>query len=159
VEDKPKRELPVLPEQRATAKAEEDRQATIKQKIGNAWTQAKNTIEKNLLTKYSPEDLDVVAEAIVSDRAAPIEAGAEVISTEAGAMPERYKTFVLKNLGFVPNDVAFSEPENERWGTQDVTNQELLEVWAKERLKGVEKGKKTGTIPKIVVGKPVRTTP
>lgn len=155
-EEKPKGRA-VLPEQRQTIKAEEDRQAAIKQRIGSAWTQAKGNIEKNLLSKYSPDDLDVIAEAILEGRSAPIEAGAEVVSTEAGAMPERYATFVLRNIGFTPNDIAFTEPENERWGTQDVTNQELLEVWAKERLKGVEKGKKAGTVPKIVVGKPVRT--
>lgn len=158
VEEKVTEEL-VLPEQRATVQAAKARDEEIKQKIGSAWTQAKGNIEKNILRGYAPGDLDVVAQAIVENKGAPIEAGAKMIETAYGAMPERYKDFVLRRLGLSPFDVAFSEPENQRWGTQDVTNQELLEVWAKERLKGVEGGRKTGTVakPKIVIGKPVRT--
>lgn len=145
VEEKEEEKLfPALPEQRATAKAEEDRQATIKQRIGSAWTQAKNSIEKNLLTKYSPEDLDVVAEAIVANRGAPIEAGAKLETTEFGAIPERYNEFILRNLGFDPYGVAFSEPENERLGTQDVTNKELLREWAESRKEQIDARKKAG---------------
>lgn len=158
VEEETTKEL-VLPEQRATRQATQARDEEIKQKIGSAWTQAKGNIEKNILRGYAPGDLDVVAQAIVENKGAPIEAGAKMVETDYGAMPERYKDFVLRRLGLSPFDVAFSEPENQRWGTQDVTNQELLEVWAKERLKSVEGGRKTGTVakPKIVIGKPVRT--
>jgi hypothetical protein len=144
VEEEKTEIFPALPEQRATAKAEEDRKATIKQRIGSAWTQAKNSIEKNLLTKYSPEDLDVVAEAIVANRGAPIEAGAKLETTEFGAVPERYNEFILRNLGFDPYGVAFSEPENERLGTQDVTNKELLREWAESRKEQIDARKKAG---------------
>jgi hypothetical protein len=135
VEEKVTEEV-LMPEQRASRQAAKSRDEEIKQKIGSAWTQAKNTVERNILRGYAPEDLDVVAQAIVENKGAPIEAGAQLVDTGAGAVPERYKEFVLRKLGLSPFDVAFSEPENERWGTQDVTNQELLEVWAKERLKG-----------------------
>lgn len=139
-------ELPPLPEQRESIKKETERKVSIEQRIGSAWTQAKNTIEKNILKKYSPEDLDLLAEAIVANRAAPLEAGARTIDTGAGAIPERYSEFILRKLGFNPLDVAFSEPENERWGTQDVTNQELLKVWAESRKEDIEARKRSANL-------------
>lgn len=150
----------VVPEQQAVRQTEKVREQEIKQKIGTAWSQAKTNIEGNLLKAYKPDDLDALAKAIVSGSRTPQEALSQLSDEEAARVRNApYRDYLITRLGLDPYATAFSEPENERWGTQDVTNQELLEVWAKDRLKGVEKGKKTGTVPKIVVGKPVRVTP
>jgi hypothetical protein len=150
----------VVPEQQAARQTEKVREQEIKQKIGTAWSQAKTNIEGNLLKAYKPDDLDALAKAIVSGARTPQEALSQLPNEEAARVRNApYRDYLITRLGLDPYATAFSEPENERWGTQDVTNQELLEVWAKDRLKGVEKGKKTGTVPKIVVGKPVRVTP
>jgi hypothetical protein len=150
----------VVPEQQAARQTEKVREQEIKQKIGTAWSQAKTNIEGNLLKAYKPDDLDALAKAIVSGSRTPQEALSQLSDEEAARVRNApYRDYLITRLGLDPYATAFSEPENERWGTQDVTNQELLEVWAKDRLKGVEKGKKTGTVPKIVVGKPVRVTP
>jgi len=150
----------ILPEQQVNRQATKAREQEIKQKIGTVWSQAKTNIENNLLRAYKPEDLDTLAEAIVSGARTPQEALSQLSDEDAAKVRSSpYRDYLITRLGLDPYAKAFSEPENERWGTQDVTNQELLEVWAKERAKGVEKGKKTGTVPKIVIGKPVRVTP
>lgn len=150
----------VVPEQQPARQAEKAREQEIKQKLGTAWSQAKTNIEGNLLKAYKPDDLDTLAKAIVSGARTPQEALSQLSEEDAAKVRNSpYRDYLITRLGLDPYATAFSKPESGWWGTQDVTNQELLEVWAKDRLKGVEKGKKTGTVPKIVIGKPVRVTP
>jgi len=142
VEEKVTEEL-VLPEQRATVQAAKARDKEIKQKVGAAWTQAKGNIERNLLQAYKPEDLDALAKAVVSGARTPQEALSQLSEQQAElAKGQPYRDYVILRLGLNPYATAFTQPENQLWGSDDISNQELLEFWANERLKGVEGDKK-----------------
>jgi len=142
VEEKVTEEL-VLPEQRATVQAAKARDKEIKQKVGAAWTQAKSNIERNLLQAYKPEDLDALAKAVVSGARTPQEALSQLSEQQAElAKGQPYRDYIILRLGLNPYATAFTQPENQLWGSDDISNQELLEFWANERLKGVEGDKK-----------------
>lgn len=160
IEDNPD----IVPEEREKfkAKAEKDKlqaeqEAKISDEIVTEWDKNKLSLQKDLEGEYGKKDLLSVAKGI--QRNAPIQSGERVIPY-VGAVLEK-----VKRTG-----TAFREPQNNRWGTQDIGQDELLRAWAEQYVREHSEGK-DGQIPaqnpqatggqlpassgKIVVGTPV----
>lgn len=121
-----------IPKALATKKAAQDEE----RQINEAWTSAKSDLQKRI-EKIVPNkpfegsnvnQLEAFARAIVNG-----ETTTEISpSGEPVLFPVYYP--VLGNLGLNPDDPAFEEPGNRRTGTQKVSNQQLLQNWAKDFL-------------------------
>lgn len=101
----------------------------IKQEIDTAWTKQKASLAEQIRKVYgdNPEDIILAAQAVLRGEADPEANPAEV---EGGQ--SNYARYLLRRAGHKPDDVAFAEPDNKRWGTQDVKNDELIQAWARD---------------------------
>lgn len=106
----------------------------VANKIARVWTDKKLALTDKIAASYkSPEEILAVAHAI--DANGPITHGGKT---------EPYLSFIADKLGIKSSDTAFDEPDNVRWGTQKVTNRELLKEWAASILKVYKAQKKEG---------------
>ena len=123
------------PEERQKAVQEAEAAAPIKQAIDSAWTQQKAKLAEQIRKVYgdNPEDIVLAAQAVLSGEADPEDTsvGDEQL---AGAPKPSYLQYLLRRIGRKPDEVVFAEPDNKRWGTQDVKNDELLNAWARDVL-------------------------
>ena len=119
--------------------AEAEKQSKEFEEIGKVWFDAQKDLQAKLekavgtgnIGKTNYSKLRRFAEAVVADETTP--------TGELGAggdyrMDVPVGHTVLKKLGLSPTDAAFSEPGNKRLGTQKVTYEQLLKVWAKNYL-------------------------
>ncbi len=177
----PAEDLTQAPEYRAAAKALAERQAeannaqaAIDKEIASAWTEKKNELQTDIEKAYSKKDLLGIASAIARGDISPQTATgdtAKATSYAAYSQPTiSYAEYLLSKLGKDVSSPAFKEPQNKRWGTQDVSQSELLRQWAEQYVREHSEGK-DGQIPaqnpqatggqlpassgKIVVGTPV----
>ena len=149
----PAEDLTQAPEFRAIAKAEAEKQAeankaqeAIDREIASAWTEKKNELQADIEKVYSKKDLLGVASAIYRGdqvppemiepaKRAPNELGfSKIVTSEAGqpGYPS-YENYVLQKLK--RTGTAFKEPQNKRWGTQDISQGELLRIWAEQYVR------------------------
>jgi len=111
--------------------AEQQKKADI---IARAWTDKKLKLTDEIGALYkSPEEILAVANAILSGNPVPVKKRLASGNEVEDLVP--YRLFLAQKLGRKLTDTAFEEPENERWGTQEVTNDELLREWADSILK------------------------
>lgn len=123
----------IVPEERNRIKSEQAKKAKedkeqniIDQEIAAAWSNHKKTLQEELLDQYSKKDLLAVAKGVLSEQSVtnPLDpSGRSLIA---------YPLLVMQKVGRPPNGRTFSEPHNKRWGTQGVTNTELLREWAEQ---------------------------
>ena len=133
----------VMLKKQAVQQTEKDKaQAVIDNEIASAWTKQKSAVQKDIEKQYSKKDLLSVAKGILRGAAAP---GATPLTVE-GEPTENYLSYLLKRIGRVGGDPAFTEPQNKRWGTQVVTNTELLREWA-EQYAAENGGQKAASVP------------
>jgi hypothetical protein len=133
----------VMLKKQAVQQTEKDKaQAVIDNEIASAWTKQKSAVQKDIEKQYSKKDLLSVAKGILRGAAAP---GATPLTAE-GEPTENYLSYLLKKIGRVGGDPAFTEPQNKRWGTQVVTNTELLREWA-EQYAAENGGQKAASVP------------
>lgn len=141
------------PEHRAAAKAQVDKeievkkaQAAVDNEIASAWTEHKNTLQKEIEKKYSQKDLLGIASAILRGDPSPqIDTGGQ--SYETGGYQPSYAEYLLNKLGKDSSSSAFTEPQNNRWGTNEVSNDELLHEWAMQYQKEHAAKSKSGSSP------------
>jgi len=132
IEDNPD----IVPEEREQFKAQAEQariqaeqEDKISREITAEWDKNKSSIQKGLEGIYGKKDLLSVAKGI--QRSA-------TIRSEEGPIP--YIETVLKKINpDSPKDflskTAFKEPQNRRWGTQDVSQGELLRAWAEQYVR------------------------
>lgn len=145
--------IPTIQERRIAE--EQAKKAPIIDEIGKQWTEQKNGFEALLEQKggyKSPQDKLVLAADIARGER---DENGESLSRDKPLVQER----VLKQLGVSAAAKAFDELGNQRWGTQEVSYDELAKNWAEDYLrrngygpdgnplpaidKAVEEGKKT----------------
>lgn len=138
----------LLPEEKVVLKnqaaqqTEKDRaQAIIDNEIASAWSKQKSDVQKDIEKQYSKKDLLAAAKGILRGALAP---GATQLVE--GEPAEDYLNYLLRKIGRKANDPAFTEPQNKRWGTQVVTNMELLQAWA-EQYAAENGGQKAASAP------------
>lgn len=131
-------DVPTPEEAQATFQAKKQEEEAVGQ-IARVWTEAKKNLGSELLQKYPDKDEEYGNPAVLL--ASAILAGKTVkVQTpigRAGNMVEElvpYPIYALEQIGKRLEAPAFKEPGNERWGTQDVTNAEVLEAWATDFL-------------------------
>ena len=171
----PAEDLTQAPEYRAAAKALAERQAeasnaqaAIDKEIASAWTEKKNELQADIEKAYSKKDLLGIASAIDRGDISPQTATgntANATSYAAYSQPTiSYAEYLLSKLGKDVSSPAFKEPQNKRWGTQDVSQSELLRQWAKQYVREnsgqtasqVTGGQVPATSGKIVIGTPIK---
>ena len=142
----PAEDLTQAPEYRAAAKALAERQAeankaqeAIDKEIASAWTEKKNELQADIEKAYSKKDLLGIASAIdrgdISPQASTGNA-ANATSYAAYSQPTiSYAEYLLSKLGKDVSSSAFKEPQNKRWGTQDISQSELLRAWAEQYVR------------------------
>jgi len=147
----------IVPEEREQFKAEAEKakiqaeqEAKVSSEITTEWDKNKSIIQKGLESIYGKKDLLSVAKGI--QRSA-------TIRSEEGPIP--YIETVLKKINpDSPKDflskTAFKEPQNKRWGTQDVSQSELLQAWAEQYVRE-NSGGQSGQAVKPVAGSGSRT--
>lgn len=107
--------------------------------IDKEWTQAKLNLGSKLLEKYPNRDEEygnpavLLASSILNGKTAKVQ---KPIGRAGNTVEELvpYTIYALQQIGARPDEVAFQEPGNARWGSQKVSNQEVLEAWAKDFL-------------------------
>jgi hypothetical protein len=179
VQAAPAEDLTQAPEYRAAAKALAERQAeankaqeAIDNEIASAWTEKKNELQADIEKAYSKKDLLGIASAIYRGDISPQTATrntANATSYAAYSQPTvSYAEYILSKLGKDVSSPAFKEPQNKRWGTQDVSQSELLRQWAEQYVRENSGGQETaqtsqvtgGQTPansgKIVIGTPIK---
>jgi len=110
-------------------KAQAEQDAKISREITAEWDKNKSLLQKDLENVYGKKDLLSVAKGIQKNT---------TIRSEEGVVP--YNETVLKKINrgsineFQPK-TAFKEPQNKRWGTQDVSQGELLRAWAEQYVR------------------------
>jgi hypothetical protein len=124
-------------------------QAVIDNEIASAWSKQKSALQKDIEKQYSKKDLLAAAKGILRGALAP---GAT--SLVEGEQAEDYLSYLLRKLGRGAGDPAFTEPQNKRWGTQVVTNSELLQAWA-EQYAAENGGQKTSSVPTSDTSEPL----
>lgn len=146
----------LLPEEKVVLKnqaaqqAEKDRaQAIIDNEIASAWSKQKSDVQKDIEKQYSKKDLLAAAKGILRGALAP---GATQLVE--GEPAEDYLNYLLRKIGRKANDPAFTEPQNKRWGTQVVTNMELLQAWA-EQYAAENGGQKAASAPTSDTSEPL----
>ena len=142
----PAEDLTQAPEYRAAAKALAERQAeannaqaAIDKEIASAWTEKKNELQTDIEKAYSKKDLLGIASAIARGDISPQTSTgdtAKATSYAAYSQPTiSYAEYLLSKLGKDVSSPAFKEPQNKRWGTQDVSQSELLRQWAEQYVR------------------------
>ncbi len=142
----PAEDLTQAPEYRAAAKALAERQAeankaqeAIDREIASAWTEKKNELQADIEKAYSKKDLLGIASAIYRGDISPqtpTRNAANATSYAAYSQPAvSYAEYLLSKLGKDVSSPAFKEPQNKRWGTQDVSQSELLRQWAEQYVR------------------------
>lgn len=107
--------------------------------IDAAWTNEKLKLGSDILKQYPNKDEPygnpavLAARAILAQKMATVKKKVGFAGNEIEDLVP-YPVMVLQKIGRKPGDVAFKEPQNKRWGTQDVRNTELLEAWARDFL-------------------------
>lgn len=146
----------LLPEEKTALKnqaaqqTEKDRaQAIIDNEIASAWSKQKSDVQKDIEKQYSKKDLLAAAKGILRGALAP---GATQLVE--GEPAEDYLNYLLRKIGRKANDPAFTEPQNKRWGTQVVTNMELLQAWA-EQYAAENGGQKASSMPTSDTSEPL----
>lgn len=120
--------------QQTVAKEEQEKAASpVQEEIARTWTQQKNDLQKELEKRY-PNKLDLLlaARAVAADAMEETDTPIEEAKGRRWDPGQRvpYDVYLLNKIGRNSVMPAFKEPGNERWGTQDVTNQELIREWA-----------------------------
>lgn len=142
----PAEDLTQAPEYRAAAKALAERQAeannaqaAIDKEIASAWTEKKKELQADIEKAYSKKDLLGIASAIARGDISPQTVTgdtAKATSYAAYSQPTiSYAEYLLSKLGKDVSSPAFKEPQNKRWGTQDVSQSELLRQWAEQYIR------------------------
>ena len=177
----PAEDLTQAPEFRAAAKAQVERQAesnkaqaAIDKEVASAWTEKKKELQADIEKAYSQKDLLGIASAIYRGDTSPqiatgYEDAAKGAASYAGyrAPVVSYAEYLLSKLGKDVSSSAFKEPQNKRWGTQDVSQSELLQAWAEQYVREnseqtatqntqVTGGQVPATSGKIVIGTPIK---
>lgn len=139
----PAEDLTQAPEFRAAAKAQAERQAevnkaqeAIDREIASAWTEKKNELQADIEKAYSKKDLLGIASAIDRGDTIPeemVKRGEKVVDEFGRAELPSYESYLLQKLK--RSGTAFREPQNKRWGTQDVSQSELLRLWAQQYVR------------------------
>lgn len=139
----PVEDLTQSPEFRAAAKAQAERQAevnkaqeAIDREIASAWTEKKNELQADIEKAYSKKDLLGIASAIDRGDTIPeemVKRGEKVVDEFGRAELPSYESYLLQKLK--RSGTAFKEPQNKRWGTQDVSQSELLRLWAQQYVR------------------------
>lgn len=149
----PAEDLTQAPELRAIAKAQAERQAeaektqaAIDKEIASAWTEKKNELQADIEKAYSKKDLLGIASAIDRGDQVPPEMlePAKRVANELGFSKTvtnelgqsgypSYENYVLQKLKRA--GTAFKEPQNNRWGTQAISQGELLRAWAQQYVR------------------------
>jgi hypothetical protein len=147
----PAEDLTQAPEIRAAAKAQADRQAevnkaqeAIDREIASAWTEKKNELQADIEKAYSKKDLLGIASAIDRGDTIPeemVKQGEKIVDEFGRAELPSYESYLLQKLKRA--GTAFREPQNKRWGTQDVSQNELLRLWAEQYVRE-HSGKQSG---------------
>jgi hypothetical protein len=115
--------------------------------VARAWTDKKLELTDKIASVYkTPEEILAVAHAI--DANGPITSNGKTVP---------YLGYIADKIGVKSSATAFEEPENKRWGTQKVTNNELLKVWAKSILKAY-KAQQEASTPQKSSDKGVKVT-
>lgn len=145
----------IVPEERSRLRQEQavkdkeiKEQEAIDLEISKAWTNQKKIIQEELLDFYPKKDLIAVAKGVLSEKSVlnPVDvSGRSLIS---------YPLLVLQKIQRPPNTSTFKEPQNKRWGTQNVTNTELLREWAEQYL-AENGGQKAASVPTSTTSEPL----
>jgi hypothetical protein len=150
-----------IQEQQAVQAQRESGQRKREDTIARAWTDKKLKLTDEIGALYkSPEEILAVANAILSGNPVPVKTKLASGNEVEDLVP--YRLFLAQKLGRKLTDTAFEEPENERWGTQEVTNDELLREWAESILKAHKAlnaepaGQQAPASGKFSVGAPVK---
>lgn len=124
------------PEQKVVESGFSKIRETEQRDIDEAWSEARKPIVKRISEVYKDiNDWPGVAAGILrGDEMAPTDEEAIITDDFGRVVNTPYDLIILKKLGLDPNAPAFSEPHNRRWGTQEVTNRELLKYVAKDIL-------------------------
>ena len=159
----PAEDLTQAPEHRAIAKAQAEKQAeankaqaAIDREVASAWTEKKKELQADIEKAYSQKDLLGIASAIYRGDQIPPEmidpakrvanelGFSKIVTNELGqpGYPS-YENYVLQKLKRA--GTAFKEPQNNRWGTQDVSQGELLRAWAEQYVRE-HSGRQAGQI-------------
>jgi hypothetical protein len=139
----PVEDLTQAPEHRAIAKSQAEKQAeankaqaAIDREVASAWTEKKKELQADIEKAYSQKDLLGIASAIYRGDQIPLEMAdpSKIVTDELGqtTLPA-YEGYVLQKLKRA--GTAFKEPQNNRWGTQDVSQGELLRAWAEQYVR------------------------
>lgn len=159
----PAEDLTQAPEFRAIAKAQAEKQAeankaqeAVDREIASAWTEKKKELQTDIEKAYSQKDLLGIASAIYRGDQVPPEMiePAKRVANELGfsktvtnelGQPSypSYENYVLQKLK--RTGTAFKEPQNNRWGTQDISQGELLRAWAEQYVRE-HSGRQAGQI-------------
>ena len=142
----PAEDLTQAPEFRAAAKALAERQAeanktqeAIDKEIASAWTEKKNELQADIEKAYSKKDLLGIASAIYRGDISPQTATGNIANATSYAAYNQptisYAEYLLSKLGKDVSSSAFKEPQNKRWGTQDISQSELLRAWAEQYVR------------------------
>jgi len=139
----PAEDLTQAPEIRAAAKAQADRQTevnkaqeAIDREIASAWTEKKNELQTDIEKAYSKKDLLGIASAIYRGDTIPeemVKRGEKVVDEFGRVELPSYESYLLQKLKRA--GTAFREPQNKRWGTQNVSQSELLRLWAEQYVR------------------------
>jgi len=125
--------------QQMLAKEEQQKAVSpVQEEIARTWTQQKNDLQKELEKRY-PNKLDLLlaARAVAADAMEETDTPIEEAKGRRWDPGQRvpYDVYLLNKIGRNSVMPAFKEPRNERWGTQEVTNQELIREWANDILR------------------------
>lgn len=134
----------VLTPEEAREKFEKEREAAAtvgkeEEEVNRTWTQAKLDLGADLLKKYPNKDEEygnpavLLARSILGQKMAKVQ---KPIGRAGNTVEELvpYTQYALEGIGRKAGEKAFDEPGNRRWGTQNVTNAEVLEAWARDFL-------------------------
>ena len=135
--------IPTAQERRAAE--EKAKVQPIIDEIGKQWTDQKNGFEALLEQKggyKSPQDKLVLAADIARGER---DENGESLSRDKPLVQER----VLKQLGVSAAAKAFDELGNQRWGTQEVSYDELAKNWAEDYLRRNGYGPDGNPLPAI----------
>jgi hypothetical protein len=121
----------VPPEERKAKQQVDAAVSAEKQQIDRAWTDAKAALAAKIQEVYQGEDFVDALGAVLKGAKAPNREGlpTDDFGTQAR---EDYATYLLRNAGIVPADVAFVEPADQRGGSNKVRNLELLKALAED---------------------------
>jgi len=139
----------VTPEQFIAQKGAMDKAAQEEQEAAKAWTSAKSKLINPFLKAYPSPDLQLIAaRAILDELPSEDPDTPSYVDDNVGVVGQvPYGVLVAKKLGLDPNGAAFDEPGNLRFGTQTVTNNELLKAFAEDVIKAHSEQEKAAAPP------------